>query len=427
MPANLTTKLGQLVDVLTPDTTNTRIGVANASPTRTLDVTGTFGASGASTLGGTLTAAAANFSGAITAAGTGATLAATISMNANTTGEPAYFAAGGTDTNVGIDLNTKGTGSLRLNVNSAVAVTVANGGLVGIGMTPVNVLDITQNQNGNTITKLLNSNAGAAAIAFFSASNGTASLSLAMFGTGYTSSGVARTNGAYIGCGGAGGITFNTEAAQPIYFGINSVEKARIDTSGNLLVGTTTTGGWTTVAKLEVVAGTGNQALSGYNSGSSGNALVLRTDNDNSNLINFNRNGVAAGTFVSTGGGTPNIQWLANNQAYVIAGGSGGVTLASAATAWAAVSDETLKTDLAPIQSGAEKVGSLRAVTGRYKTDAESMSRSFLIAQDVQKVLPEAVSTDADGTLSLRYTEVIPLMVAAIQELTTRLATLENK
>jgi hypothetical protein len=69
----------------------------------------------------------------------------------------------------------------------------------------------------------------------------------------------------------------------------------------------------------------------------------------------------------------------------------------------------------------------LRAVTGRYKTDAESMSRSFLIAQDVQKVLPEAVSTDADGTLSLRYTEVIPLMVAAIQELTTRLATLENK
>lgn len=209
--------------------------------------------------------------------------------------------------------------------------------------------------------------------------------------------------------------------------GGSGLEVARFDTSGNLLVGTATTGGWTTVAKLEVVAGTGNQALSGYNSGSSGNALVLRTDNDNSNLINFNRNGVAAGTFVSTGGGTPNIQWLANNQAYVIAGGSGGVTLASAATAWAAVSDETLKTDLAPIQSGAEKVGSLRAVTGRYKTDAESMSRSFLIAQDVQKVLPEAVSTDADGTLSLRYTEVIPLMVAAIQELTTRLAALENK
>jgi len=46
MAANLTTKLGQLVDVLTPDTTNTRIGVANASPTHTLDVTGTGAFSG---------------------------------------------------------------------------------------------------------------------------------------------------------------------------------------------------------------------------------------------------------------------------------------------------------------------------------------------------------------------------------------------
>jgi hypothetical protein len=379
------------------------------------------------TLTGTLTAAAANFSGAITAAGTGATLAATVSMNANTTGQPAYFSAGGTDTNVGIDLNTKGTGSLRLNVNSAVAVTVANGGLVGIGMTPSNVLDITQNQNGNSVVAILNSDGGASATTRYRLRNGTTTSEFQLFGSGFTPTGVYRANGLLVENSGAGGVTINAAAAQPIYFGINSVEKARIDTSGNLLVGTTTTGGWTTVAKLEVVAGTGNQALSGYNSGSSGNALVLRTDNDNSNLINFNRNGVAAGTFVSTGGGTPNIQWLANNQAYVIAGGSGGVTLASAATAWAAVSDETLKTDLAPIQSGAEKVGSLRAVTGRYKTDAESMSRSFLIAQDVQKVLPEAVSTDADGTLSLRYTEVVPLLVAAIQELTTRLAALEAK
>jgi len=69
MAANLTTKLGQLVDVLTPDTTNTRIGVANASPTRTLDVTGTFGASGASTLGGALTYGGITLSNAVTGTG----------------------------------------------------------------------------------------------------------------------------------------------------------------------------------------------------------------------------------------------------------------------------------------------------------------------------------------------------------------------
>jgi len=222
---------------------------------------------------------------------------------------------------------------------------------------------------------------------------------------------------------GSGGITLSTGTALPVMFETSGTERARIDSSGNLLVGTTSN--WAS-AKSEF-RGTTN-VLSAYNNGTAGGAIVVRVDTDTSSLIDFYRgSSTQAGKFISTGGGTPNIQWLANNQAYVIAGGSGGVTLASAATAWAAVSDETLKTDLALIQSGAEKVGSLRAVTGRYKTDAESMSRSFLIAQDVQKVLPEAVSADADGTLSLRYTEVIPLMVAAIQELTTRLAALEAK
>jgi hypothetical protein len=96
MPANLTTKLGQLVDVLTPDTTNTRIGVANASPTRTLDVTGTFGASGASTLGGALTYGGVTLSNAVTGTGnmvlsasptlTGTLAAATANFSGTVTG-----------------------------------------------------------------------------------------------------------------------------------------------------------------------------------------------------------------------------------------------------------------------------------------------------------------------------------------------------
>jgi hypothetical protein len=195
------------------------------------------------TLTGTLTAAAANFSGAITAAGTGATLAATVSMNANTTGQPAYFSAGGTDTNVGIDLNTKGTGSLRLNVNSAVAVTVANGGLVGIGMTPSNVLDITQNQNGNSVVAILNSDGGASATTRYRLRNGTTTSEFQLFGSGFTPTGVYRANGLLVENSGAGGVTINAAAAQPIYFGINSSEVARFNTSGNLLVGTTAAAG----------------------------------------------------------------------------------------------------------------------------------------------------------------------------------------
>jgi hypothetical protein len=110
------------------------------------------------------------------------------------------------------------------------------------------------------------------------------------------------------------------------------------------------------------------------------------------------------------------------------AGASSGVALAPGATSWSTYSDERLKTDLVPIDDGLGKVSLLRAVTGRYNTDLEGTSRSFLIAQDVQAVLPEAVSAAGeDAFLDLRYTEVIPLLVAALKESKERIETLEAK
>jgi hypothetical protein len=103
---------------------------------------------------------------------------------------------------------------------------------------------------------------------------------------------------------------------------------------------------------------------------------------------------------------------------YIKSASSTGVVLTTSATSWASDSDERKKTTLIPFANAAEKVCSLRAGTGRYLTDEENMSRSFLIAQDVQAVLPEAVDVgeDEDQSLMLRYTDLIPLLTAAIQE-----------
>jgi hypothetical protein len=70
-----------------------------------------------------------------------------------------------------------------------------------------------------------------------------------------------------------------------------------------------------------------------------------------------------------------------------------------------------------------------RTVIGRYKTDNKETERSFLIAQDVQKTYPYAVTVgnDEDKTLRLSYTELIPLLVKAIQELEAKVKVLENK
>jgi hypothetical protein len=109
--------------------------------------------------------------------------------------------------------------------------------------------------------------------------------------------------------------------------------------------------------------------------------------------------------------------------------GLGGVELIRNATAWGAYSQRSLKTELVPISDGLTKVASLSAVTGRYKTDEQGTSRSFLIADEVQAVLPEAVSGDGsdENPLSLRYTEVIPLLVSALHDAKARIETLEAK
>ena len=53
-----------------------------------------------------------------------------------------------------------------------------------------------------------------------------------------------------------------------------------------------------------------------------------------------------------------------------------------------------------------------------------------MIAQSVQAVVPEAVGiityqTDQQEYLGVRYTELIPIMIAAIQQATTRIEALE--
>jgi hypothetical protein len=121
----------------------------------------------------------------------------------------------------------------------------------------------------------------------------------------------------------------------------------------------------------------------------------------------------------TTGGGTV---------LYVRSGGSGGVYLSAGGVAWVGNSDERLKTDLVPIENGLEKVASLRSVIGRYLTDDEDKKRAFLIAQDVEKVLPEAVVTNEEtGDMGVSYTEVIPLLVAAIKELKIEIDSLKNQ
>jgi hypothetical protein len=86
-----------------------------------------------------------------------------------------------------------------------------------------------------------------------------------------------------------------------------------------------------------------------------------------------------------------------------------------------AFSDERYKTDLLKIYDGLDKVSQLTGYTFKVVDDESHRSRTGLLAQDVQKVLKEAVYEDNDGKLSISYGNLSGLIIEAVKELDTKL------
>ncbi|MGL4763843.1 MAG: pyocin knob domain-containing S74 family peptidase [Aeromonas sp.] len=93
-------------------------------------------------------------------------------------------------------------------------------------------------------------------------------------------------------------------------------------------------------------------------------------------------------------------------------------------------SDRRLKSDLAQVENALAKVSKLTAYSyNKHKsiTDSEVVSREVgLIAQDLQKVLPEAVNEAEDTTLTISNSAVNALLVEAIKELKAEIEELKR-
>ena len=80
-------------------------------------------------------------------------------------------------------------------------------------------------------------------------------------------------------------------------------------------------------------------------------------------------------------------------------------------------SDSRLKDNIIPITNSLDKVKSLRGVEFDWNSGVNEGTHDVgLIAQEVEAVLPEAVTTQEDGYKNLAYTKVIPLLVEAMKE-----------
>jgi Chaperone of endosialidase len=79
------------------------------------------------------------------------------------------------------------------------------------------------------------------------------------------------------------------------------------------------------------------------------------------------------------------------------------------------------------IDNALSKVSELRGVNYKWKDAQRGEGLQMgLIAQEVEKVLPELVSTDSNGDKSITYSNLTALLIEAVKELSEKLAKLES-
>ena len=103
--------------------------------------------------------------------------------------------------------------------------------------------------------------------------------------------------------------------------------------------------------------------------------------------------------------------------------------------AYSSNSDTRLKRDILPIENALNKILMLNGVTYNWNKEfdpdinLDDRNHIGLLAQDVEKIIPQAVYTDnsKNQLKSMTYTELIPVLIEAIKEQQTQINELKNK
>jgi len=182
-------------------------------------------------------------------------------------------------------------------------------------------------------------------------------------------------------------------------------ERGRFDTSGNLLVGTTSLLSQT--AKLTVVSG--------------GNAVVMQVPNGNTGFQTTNASGT--GSYYAA-------IWGNNGNSFTTCGY---IQVSGTSTSYNTGSDYRLKENVQPMTGALAKVALLKPVT--YKWKADGSDGEGFIAHELAEVCPHAVAGEKDalkedGSImpqGIDTSFLVATLTAAIQELNTQVTSLTDR
>jgi hypothetical protein len=197
----------------------------------------------------------------------------------------------------------------------------------------------------------------------------------------------------------------------PLIFATNDTERARIDSSGNFLIGTTNTSS-TAGNGLKVTSGSGNADSLSIVTGATTNA------------------GLTTYQLYSTGAG-----------AYRFYVGAGGTVFATSTTI-SAISDQRLKENVQDLDAGLDKIMALKPRKFDWKSGKgkDIKGDRGWIAQEFEQVFPDLIdewkdpAPEGEEPYKAVRADLIPVLVKALQEMkaiiddqAARIAALEAK
>lgn len=276
----------------------------------------------------------------------------------------------GTDTNTGVWFPAADT--VAIATNGTERMRVDSNGDVGIGGLPLYTTPSTRGTvtiNGSSSSVLTLSSAGSSSTASYFYYDGT-NLIQNVVSSGYLS------------------------------FGTNNTERARFDSSGNLIIGTNSAG-----ATLTVYHGGNQKSADFYGAGNTSGTPVMScrkgaNDSTTSNVY---------------------IQFLYNN------GGTGSGQIngnGGSQAAFGSYSDIRLKENVESLIPQLNKICALRPVEFDYIETGEH--QIGFIAQEMQTVYPDAVATGENGMLTVTgWNKTEARLVSAIKELSAKVDALQ--
>jgi hypothetical protein len=329
-------------------------------------------------------------------------------------------------------LQSTNTGSLGINYRLCLN---PNGGNVGVGTnSPSEILHVTS--------------AGGNVVALVSAASG--SFAQYHLKGGGTNPWVIGTQDNYVG----NGLVFRNVNDRMIIFPDGNII---IGTGGNAgfrldINGTTRTQGMLTGEGGIKISGSGGAFIGAYTSdglfGATANPNFISTTGSSNVRFGYMDNGsglysTALGYLVKStdGAGVPNRvvsafrirdadksadTFIIYNNGAVFADGS--ITSNNDVIAYAS-SDRNLKDNIVPIKNPLEKISKIGGYSFTWNDNQETYAGEDygVIAQEIEEILPEIVTTRESGYKAVKYEKIVPLLIEAVKELKAEVNELRSR